>query len=109
MTHTRGPWTARKEGGTWYVEVSRDQDYFDICELFGGGIKMEANARLIAAAPDLLEALKDSIAVLEYVEEWAITTFADTPAQRLKLSYYKNYRNAIDNAKQALAKVEGDA
>ena len=58
---------------------------------------------------ELLEALKDSIAVLEYVEEWAITTFADTPAQRLKLSYYKNYRNAIDNAKQALAKAEGDA
>ena len=59
MTHTPGPWTARREGGTWYVEVGRDQDYFDICELFGGGDKMEANARLIAAAPELLDALKD--------------------------------------------------
>ena len=59
MTHTPGPWTARREGGTWYVEVDRDVDYFNICELYGGGIKTEANARLIAAAPALVDALKE--------------------------------------------------
>ncbi len=58
------------------------------------------------AAPDLRAALEATTALLEYVEEWASTTFADTSTQRLKPSYYKNYNQTIANAKQALGKEE---
>ena len=98
MPHTPGPWTARKEGGTWYVEVGHDQDYFDICELFGGGDKMEANARLIAAAPELLEALKK-----------AIQGYSNLVELDLLSGEQKTYtaEELIPELRQALAKAEG--
>jgi len=48
--HTPGPWTANRR----YVET-KDQT---ICEIFGGN---REDARLIAAAPDLLKALTDIV------------------------------------------------
>ena len=60
MTHTPGPWT---------IEGTRDSDEFwvvkdegPVCEIsqtFGYPDADEANARLIAAAPDLLAALQE--------------------------------------------------
>jgi len=51
--HTPGPW----------IEVGRyiETEGHIICEMFSAGSREErdANQRLIAAAPDLLEALKD--------------------------------------------------
>ena len=57
--HTPGPWVAEKlkDEGVWIKPV---QD-FAVCRVGWGhreASKVEANARLIAAAPDLLEALK---------------------------------------------------
>ena len=62
MTHTPGPWT---------IEGTRDSDEFwvvkdegPVCEIsqtFGYPDADEANARLIAAAPELLAALRDLI------------------------------------------------
>ena len=64
--HTPGPWNMTADGGGFYVEggdllvasaqevdpsASDAEDYFP-------GDTTEANARLIAAAPELLEALK---------------------------------------------------
>ena len=55
MSHTPGPWT---------VETGAEYGYFYIDEIADALIKddykslFEANARLIAAAPDLLEALE---------------------------------------------------
>lgn len=55
--HTPGPWVARKaHSGIWDV-FAGDRD---VVTVMGGGIyppANEANARLIAAAPDLWEAL----------------------------------------------------
>ena len=64
--HTPGPWTVTADGAGWYIECSperghsvayiraeigdEDQDTSDD--------EKESNARLIAAAPELLEALK---------------------------------------------------
>lgn len=67
--HTPGPWSAELYENACYFEgVSRDgwavngpnmvPDYE--CPLFN-----EADARLIAAAPELLEALKDALCALE--------------------------------------------
>ena len=57
MKHTLGPWTAEPN--------YEDEGFFNVWRDEGGsgftvaeGIGVEANARLIAAAPDLLEALQ---------------------------------------------------
>lgn len=52
---TPGPWTAKPFDRTWVVCFGGDE------YLIGGvHLNREANARLIAAAPELLEALKDA-------------------------------------------------
>lgn len=65
MTHTPRPWIAR-EGTTTGAEVMartpRGREYVVArC----AGKDREANARLIAAAPDLLEALRDAVSQIE--------------------------------------------
>lgn len=63
MTHTKGPWQARvflSPVGTFFISDSMGQ------LLFGAGKPLtEANARLIAAAPELLTALYETLAALE--------------------------------------------
>ena len=50
--HTKGPWRLSEEKfSTLYVEPF-------ICAIFGTDKTAEANARLIVAAPELLEALE---------------------------------------------------
>lgn len=70
-THTPGPWTARKID--YHVTIFTEAinyDNYQICEVWNGGPKegneelqkeCNANADLIAAAPDLLKALEDLI------------------------------------------------
>lgn len=66
-THTQGPWTS-----VYANDTGPDDDYFvefyEINTLDGTEIAKagtEANARLIAAAPDLLEALQECLPHLE--------------------------------------------
>ena len=64
--HTPGPWTADARGLIWRVELK----IADTCPrgLAHVAPKSErpANARLIAAAPDLLAALTDLLALAEH-------------------------------------------
>lgn len=75
-THTPGPWQVRKVDGHLSIFVPSERGLTcEIAERIGGEVfkdasgayrdysRVEANARLIAAAPDLLEAL---VAVLNY-------------------------------------------
>lgn len=53
--YTKGPWIAKKNGitvGPFYYSA-----YFENIQ---SGVEMRDNARLIAAAPDLLEALRET-------------------------------------------------
>ena len=88
-THTPGPW-----------EISKNEaGELDICEAGAGNMladlakckNAEANARLIAAAPDLLEALR------EMAEHW--------PPQKPESPAFMAYINAMS----AIAKAEGRA
>lgn len=61
QTHTPGPWTFDRLGGGWGCIIRNGapaKDTFRIAEL-AESPQIEANARLIAAAPDLLAALQD--------------------------------------------------
>lgn len=57
--HTPGPWFATRpeHAHGWWI-VSTDQDGDNCVDDSGDGGFEEANARLIAAAPDMLDALK---------------------------------------------------
>jgi hypothetical protein len=68
--HTPGPWVIKENTG--WDEAWCDWHDVGPISLMGG--EADANSRLIAAAPDLLEALKETLAVATRNEEGA---FAD--------------------------------
>ena len=69
--HTPGPWKYRPAimSGFYVETVDQSHDNSFIGEV-GGGLQSKqeiiANAKLVAAAPDLLEALNECIAALKY-------------------------------------------
>jgi len=61
--HTKGPWEARwsERGQYWFIDHPQQEGSATLTKLDCD----EADARLIAAAPELLEALKDAIEIIE--------------------------------------------
>jgi hypothetical protein len=57
-SHTAGPWKAVAGLYNWNVTTSAKPRTFNICTINADRAEQDANARLIAAAPDLLAALK---------------------------------------------------
>lgn len=105
--HTPGPWQIGSRYGNTKVEIADASYDRAICTVWthqdeGSTVEFEkrfqplpcgaANARLIAAAPDLLAALKDL--------EWALTYFGDFELQ---------YREETRAARAAIAKATGGA
>ena len=71
MTHTPGPWEIRRVGIAKDLPVVTSAEH-DVCEMrynTNGRLRLENNARLIAAAPDLLAALKN---LRDWIEEQKI-------------------------------------
>lgn len=68
MKHTPGPWSVNVIGQHWnnkslkHIEVTFGQDGECICDT----VYNPSDANLIAAAPDLLEALKNMVTAYEY-------------------------------------------
>jgi len=89
MAHTPGPWYAKRIGRStfWTVTLDPEDDHGDIANLLRklGSVDNEADARLIAAAPDLLEALRP---------------FAESP-------YKGTTQQDVDRARAAIAKARG--
>jgi len=90
MKHTLGPWKARKTNDGIYL-IESEEGYPIVGEYgwYGNKNTITANAHLIAAAPDLLEACIGLIGIL-------------TPKQ-----YSKQFPNIYRKAKAAIAKAEG--
>jgi hypothetical protein len=60
--HTPGPWRYKADGGNYMlIFCSNDEGWGDNLRGYCG----EANARLIAAAPDLLEALREALHLID--------------------------------------------
>lgn len=77
MNHTAGPWYATTRQGSWDWVVARDAKN-EICQMFHDGSELnetgEANARLIAAAPELLDALREMVEVMSFPRSHAART-----------------------------------
>ena len=56
-THTPGPWVNDGLNGSERIDINAESGFY-IAEVIGSMTAQEANAHLIAAAPDLLEALE---------------------------------------------------
>lgn len=97
--HTPGPWWVDEpleDGGTEPIVANAQ---WVICEVADGIDEdgaMEANARLIAAAPDLLAALENLTPILEAAESNA----SGNPE-------WKWVSSRINTARAAIAKAEG--
>jgi len=90
MKHTPGPWNIRKNyDGEIYIQTNSTTGVYSITILCQNEDELMANAHLISAAPDLLEACIGLIGIL-------------TPKQ-----YSKQFPNIYRKAKAAIAKAEG--
>lgn len=96
--HTEGPWFVRQSEyneGQWYIELSegtgcRGNEYMSV-----GGICTEADARLLGASPELLDALKGMLDI------WRSTCNA--------IGWRPEHLVQYDKAQIAIAKAIGDA
>lgn len=103
--HTPGPWSyfdippmVNSQGVFWVEHDGRR-----IADVFQQGGETIQNAQLIAAAPELLEALKAVEARLTAVA-WAF--YVDGKAKALK-AVFDGWKDDIDPARAAIAKAEG--
>ena len=101
--HTPGPWLASGDADANIVTVeAKDKGYTTVCRLGYSTPTREANARLIAAAPDLLEALVDMVSSVEVaLEDVQVTNGASLDA----LSWIAN---STEKARAAIAKARGE-
>jgi hypothetical protein len=79
-THTQGPWIIQQLGDEMYIGTPKqtvpDDVYSIVASVEGGSdnyndaynARQRANARLIAAAPELLEALRE---VMVWIKAWS--------------------------------------
>jgi hypothetical protein len=81
--HTPGPWeleagrTLRTRSGTFYLTYGTEPKTGKWS--FDSPTELDANARLIAAAPDMLEALEDVLLMLQDMPTERYATGADKP------------------------------
>ncbi len=102
-SHTRGPWsyTIGGEATRFGPQITIRAKGCAVGEVFANGDAAEANAHLMAAAPDLLEALR--ALEEESVASCAGTRFVGKPLDRSL--YPPSMYNALRMARAALAKA----
>jgi hypothetical protein len=95
MTHTPGPWISIDTDGEHHAIVSpdSDQDHFTIICIGPDDAAENSNARLIAAAPELLAELENCLAIVE-------SEAAQGPTIK--------YRRDIATARAAITKAKGE-
>lgn len=85
--HTPGPWFSQYDDNGFY-KIGSEAVGLNIAFTFGESDADEANVRLMAAAPNLLEALEN---LADYVDEWV----------------GDNECRPLENARAAIAKARG--
>ncbi len=101
IVHTPGPWFAHMNGeGAFCIKTGRDYDTSPTLasrnKWKSNADASNANARLIAAAPDLLEALEESLALNV---NWSET------AEDEHLRHLSEYTRVIEQARAVIEKA----
>jgi hypothetical protein len=100
--HTEGPWVA--EPKSYEINIFSDQEPWHIATITRSALspnlddRAKANAKLIAAAPEMLEALEAFIAWCDAERDCKDTTFMD----RVALAGFSE-----DLARKVVAKAKG--
>lgn len=102
--HTHGPWVVEERKGEFFIgPLDRVSSRVEaVVVSFGASSARMANARLIAAAPEILEALSSLNA-----EVSAIGGFAFDVKRLLGDEHWDRLINAVGDARKAIAKAEG--
>lgn len=102
--HTPGPWSVR--GPTKYLnQIAIDPS---IGCAYGAGDEIAANARLIASAPELLEALRQRLIVDSAYTKLALSD-CDPDEHERRLQTIEDAEDAAkDAARAAIAKATGE-
>ena len=95
--HTPGPWTLEPSPKGGFNVLDPDKNVPGICRTYArfGEPEDTANARLIAAAPDLLKALKDAVRLGQIRYHYRLKSNAA-------------YCDRVDAIQAAIAKAEGE-
>ena len=93
MTHTPGPWKIIKPKVGADFEICARGKY-SIAVAFSDSMDGEANARLIAATPDMLDALREMV-----------DAFADCAGDTRDAEQASREFNALDSARAAIRKA----
>lgn len=80
MSYTPGPWKTRKYGEFWSVTDSLDYEVVGCGGLYRFDGTDAPNARLIAAAPELVEALEQAI---KWIDDGKMMSAWDEEARAL--------------------------
>lgn len=109
MSHTPGPWQSRQvltDSGVTYVVESPSDALFEVCECSSPSEHAEEevqdNARLIAAAPELLRALQPFVNVANDPELFR------TVSRGLRAFEGMSLRAAVDEAARVVKKARGE-
>ena len=102
--HTPGPWGVWSIGGHQVVTDNALGRHLarigHLATIVNGEPEHEASARLIAAAPELLDALEESLALLDEAYTWN-SKHGD--------NLWRDYPRVQNNARAAIAKARGGA
>lgn len=108
--HTPGPWLLSPTDDTIVIDATGnevaavDGDYNDP----DTWPQMEANGRLIAAAPEMLEALKETVAsLIDAVSLLKRGSKKDAPSDTMFNMMIADYEKAIKQGRAIISKAEG--
>lgn len=96
MKHTPGPWTYHTHQG--HTLVQTEEPAKTVCNVYGNTTDAkEANARLIAAAPELLATLQEVVDYHKYIQDKCIWHL-EANAQVDLIDLLRDTQAAIANA-----------
>lgn len=105
MTHTKGPWEVKRYKHIHYIAT--EDNTKQICEFSEVTDNNEANARLIASAPELLETLKEVIKALIPIKKGIDEKYYNNGEIEGLCLYVKGMNGIISKIEQAISKAEG--
>lgn len=114
--HTPGPWTALEFPDEKFVEVRANEGYSIVAHVFFNNGNRDETARLIVAAPELLEALSKAVRETEQFlfDAWLVRVCPSGDVESVQRQWLasSDHREFVDEWREqidAIAKATGGA